>query len=155
MIRETEDFLNARLYARNGGWPKEETARIKLDPRGSRQNRRQLRQRDDERISLRVYPDARTLVEIRPNHRGMVDQRRLEALEIMLNELASNKAAGDIVIGLDDVAVMTAGFMSLLAMVKLRLGCQHRKLQLCGLRPECAEVLRGTGLDDLSEGEAA
>jgi hypothetical protein len=44
---------------------------------------------------------------------------------------------------------MTAGFMSLLAMIRPRFVCQRRKLSLRGLRPECAAVLRDTGLEEL------
>jgi hypothetical protein len=75
----------------------------------------------------------------------------LNALELQLAELTDDRAAGDIVVGVEQVAVLTAGLMSLLAMIRPRLECQNRKLTVHGLRPECAGVLCGSGLEHLIE----
>jgi anti-anti-sigma regulatory factor len=88
-------------------------------------------------------------VEIRPSQSGIVDELRLAALELQLRELTDDPTSGDIVIDVAHVAVMTAGFISLLAVTRPRLNCQNRRLSLHGLRPECACVLAGTGLEDL------
>jgi anti-anti-sigma regulatory factor len=93
--------------------------------------------------------DLETRIEIHPNPRGVVDDLRLKALESQLNELTEDRSSGDIVIGMQQVEVMTAGFLNVLAMARPRLACQRRGLSLSGLRPECAEVLRGTGLEEL------
>jgi hypothetical protein len=92
------------------------------------------------------------LIEVRPNSSGVVDEQRLLALEKQLAELTDDPAAGDIAIGVARVAVMTAAFMSLLALIRPQLVCQNRRLSLHGLRPECAVVLQDSGLEDLVAG---
>jgi anti-anti-sigma regulatory factor len=98
-----------------------------------------------------MRPEWGTHIEVRPNQSGIVDDPRLRALELQLSELTDDPGSGDIMIGVAEVAVMTAGFMSLLAVIRPRLVCQNRKLTLHGLRPQCAMVLEGTGLEDLIE----
>ena len=149
MIRETEDFINERLYGRNGDWPAGERASARLNPHDNQPDRRQMPARSDPSSDVRMRPEWGTLIEVRPDQRGVVDDPRLQALEIQLSELSDDRSSGDIVIGVQQVAVMTAGFMSLLAMIRPRLDCQKRKLSLYGLRPECADVLRGTGLEEI------
>jgi hypothetical protein len=111
---------------------------------------RQQMPADVERsFDVRTRPEWGTLVDIHPNSSGMVDEQRLHALEKQLTELTDDPAAGDIVIVVSRVGVMTAGFMSLLAMIRPKLICQNRKLSLHGLRPECAVVLQDSGLENL------
>jgi anti-anti-sigma factor len=90
-----------------------------------------------------------TLIELHPDSHGVVDNPRLKELEEQLKELTDNWNSGDIVIGMQQVEVMTAGFLSVLAMARPCLACQKRKLSLFGLRPQCADVFRGTGLEEL------
>ena len=149
MIRETETFLNERLYRRNGDWASDERGRLMLKPSQNHADRRQRPPRTERSIDVRTRPDVGTLIEVHPDPRGVVDDPRLRALEIQLNELTDDRSSGDIVIGVQRVAVITAGFLSLLAMIRPRLVCQNRKLSLYGLRPECANVFRGTGLEEL------
>jgi anti-anti-sigma regulatory factor len=149
MIRETEAFLNERLYRRNGGWATDERVSFMLNPGQNHPDRRQRPPRAEQSINVRTRPDVGTLIEVHPDPRGMVDDPRLKALESQLNELTDDRSSGDIVIGVQQVAVITAGFLSLLAMVRPRLVCQKRKLSLHGLRPECADLFRGTGLEEL------
>ena len=148
MIRETETFLNERLFRRDGDWATDKMISIKLNPRDGDSDRRQ-RPSWAEPSTVRTRPDWGTLVEVYPDSRGVVDHPRLQALEVQLNQLADDCGSGDIVIGVQQVAVMTAGLMSLLAAIRPRLACQRRKLSLYGLRPECASLLRGTGLEEL------
>jgi anti-anti-sigma regulatory factor len=149
MIRETEAFLNERLYRRDGDWATDERVSVMLKPSQNHDDRRQRPPRAEHRIDVRTRPDSGTLIEIHPDPRGIVDDPRLKALESQLNELTDDRSSGDIVIGVQRVAVMTAGFLSLLAMIRPRLVCQKRKLSLHGLRPECADVFLGTGLEEL------
>jgi anti-anti-sigma regulatory factor len=149
MIRETEAFLNERLYRQNGDWAADERVRVMLKPIESNRDRRQGPPRPERSIDVRTRPDRGTLVEVHPDPRGVVDNPRLQALEAELNELTDDRSSGDIVIGVQQVAVMTAGFLSLLAMIRPRLACQRRKLSLRGLRPECADLFRGSGLEEL------
>jgi anti-anti-sigma regulatory factor len=148
MIRETEAFLNERLYG-IGKQPAD--AGAQLNPRDNRYDRRQRPPRAERSIDVRTRPAWGTLIEVHPNQSGMVDDARLQALEFQLRELTDDPAAGDIVIDIEQVAVMSAGFMSLLAIIRPRLICQNRKLTLQGLRPQCAALLEGTGLEDLIE----
>jgi anti-anti-sigma regulatory factor len=148
MIRETETFLNERLYRRNGDWATDATVGSKLNPRDGDFDRRQKPLREMS-STVRTWPDWGTLIEVRPNLRGVMDDPQLQALEVQLNHLTDDRNSGDIVIGVQQVAVMTAGLMSLLSAIRPRLTCQRRKLSLYGLRPECASVLRGTGLEEL------
>jgi anti-anti-sigma regulatory factor len=149
MIHETQEFLNERLYGRNGAWPTEKQASVRLDPRGNHQDRRQMQLCAEERINIRTRPHWGTLVEVRPNQRGVVDNQDLQALESQLVELAGDRAAGNIAIELQHLEVMTAGFMSLLASIRPRLACQQRRLTLRNLQPQCADLLQGTGLEQL------
>lgn len=149
MIQETEAFLNERLYRRNGDWATDERVSLMLKPIQNHRDRRQQPPRAELCIDVRTRPDLGTLIEVHPNPRGVVDDPRLQALEVQLNELTNDHRSGDIVIGVQQVAVMTAGFMSLLAMIRPRLICQKRRLSLYGLRPECADLFRGTGLEEL------
>lgn len=112
-------------------------------------NHRQMPPRPERFIDLRTRPEWGTLIDVRPNLSGMVDEPRLHVLERQLTELTDDPAAGDIVIDVARVAVITAAFLSLLAVIRPRLACQNRKLSLHGLRPECAAVLQGSGLEDL------
>src|SRR5687768_9309583 len=132
MIRETEAFLNERLHRRNGDWTIDEPLGAKLNSRDARHDRRQMPPRVERCIDVRTRPDCGTLIEVRPNHFGIVDDVRLGALEMQLTELTDDRSAGDIVIGVEQVAVMTAGFMSLLATIRPRLVCQNRRLSLNG-----------------------
>lgn len=149
MIRETEAFLSKRLFRRNGDWVKDERVQNRLDPNRIGVDRRQKPPRAQQSIDLRMRPDAGTLIEVRPNPRGVMDKPRLQALELQLNELTDDRTSGDIVIGVQKVAVITAGFLSLLAMIRPRLACQKRKLSLMGIRPECTGMFRETGLEEL------
>jgi anti-anti-sigma regulatory factor len=149
MIRETEAFLNERLYRRNGDWATDQRVNSMLIPSQNVADHRQRPPRAERSIELRTRPDVGTLIVIHPDPRGIVDDPRLEDLESQLNELTDDRSSGDIVIGVQRVAVITAGFLSLLAMIRPRLVCQQRKLSLYGLRPECAGVFRGTGLEEL------
>jgi anti-anti-sigma factor len=149
MIRDTEDFLNERLNTRNGHSRTSKGETDKLNPSGNRDDRRQRQPRPQERINIRTRPHWETIVEVRPNERGLVDSQDLKSLENQLVELADDRAAGDIVIGLQRLEVMTAGFMSLLASITPRLACQQRRLTLCNLQPQCADLLEGTGLEQL------
>jgi hypothetical protein len=147
MIRETEAFLNERLYRRNGDWATEVCLGGMLQPREVQLGRRHAQRT----IDVRRRTEWGALIDVRPNQSGIVDNPRLQALEWQLRDLTDDPASGDIMIDVAQVAVMTAGFMSLLAVIRPRLACQNRKLALLGLRPECAIVLKGTGLEGLIE----
>jgi hypothetical protein len=149
MIRDTERFLNDRLYRRNDDWATDQRVNSMLKPSQNLADHRQRPPRAERSIDVRTRPDVGTLIVVHPDPRGIVDDPRLEALESQLNELTDDRSSGDIVIGVQRVAVITAGFLSLLAMIRPRLVCQQRKLSLYGLRPECAGVFRGTGLEEL------
>jgi hypothetical protein len=149
MVRETQEFLNERLHGRSGGWPTEKQASPRFNPRGNHQDRRQAQPRSDERITIRTRPRLETFVEVRPNQRGVVDNQDLQALENQLVELAGDRTAGNIAIQLQHLEVMTAGFMSLLGSIRPRLACQQRRLTLYNLQPQCADLLQGTGLEQL------
>jgi anti-anti-sigma factor len=149
MIHDTETFLNERLYGRNGRSPSNDQTSAKLNPNGNHRDRRQMQPRAEERINVRTRPDGGTFVEVRPNQRGVIDNQDLEALENQLVELADDRAAGNIAIQMQHVEVMTAGFMSVLASIRPRLDCQQRTLTLCSLRPQCADLLQGSGLEQL------
>ena len=138
MIRETEVFLNNRLSRNGTGWAADEATVARFDPQINGHDRRQRPPHDESAIDVRTRPDAGTLVQIRPNQHGVVDDLGLRALEIELRSLTGDHTAGDIVIGMERVAVMTAGFMSLLAIIRPRLICQRRRISLAGVRPECA-----------------
>jgi anti-anti-sigma regulatory factor len=112
-------------------------------------SQRQTPPRAERFIDLRTRPERGTLIDVRPNPSGMVDEPRLHALEMQLSELTDDPAAGDLVIDVARVAVITAAFLSLLALIRPRLHCQNRRLSLHGLRPECAVVLQDSGLEDL------
>jgi anti-anti-sigma factor len=149
MIHDTETFLNERLYGRNGSSPSNEQPSAKLNPNGNHQDRRQTQPRAQERINVRTQPHLGTFVEIRTNQHGVVDNQHLQALQYQLTELADDRAAGNIAIQMQHVEVMTAGFMSVLASIRPRLDCQQRTLTLCSLRPQCADLLQGSGLEQL------
>jgi hypothetical protein len=113
MIRETEAFLSERLYRRNGDWAIDDNLGGMLKPRDGRHDRRQMPPRAKRRIDERMRPQRGTLIEVRPNQCGIVDAPRLQALELQLRELTDDPASGDIMIDVAQVAIMTAGFMSL------------------------------------------
>jgi hypothetical protein len=120
--------------------------------RDVRHDQGQMPPRAAASIDVRMRPECGTLIDVRPNEFGNIDDARLQALELQLRELTDDPTSGDIVIGVARGAVMTAGFMSLLAMIRPQLACQNRKLSLRGLRPECAVVLQESGLEDLVAG---
>jgi len=139
-VRTNQGQLAGRLHGTN------------LNSNGSRHGRLQMPSRPERFIDLRTWPDWGTLIEMRPNSSGVVDDQRLLALERQLAELTDDPAAGDIVISMARVAVMTAAFMSLLAVIRPQLACQNRRLSLHGLRPECTAMLQDSGLEDLVAG---
>jgi anti-anti-sigma regulatory factor len=119
---------------------------------GVRYDRPQVPARTERSIGVQTRPVWGTLVEVSPNPSGMIDEQRLRVLETQLTELTDDPAAGDIVIVVNRVTVITAAFMSLLAVLRPKLSCQNRKLALHGLKAQCAAVLQDSGLEDLVAG---
>ena len=155
MIRETEADLNRQLNRRPKGhdvqWPRRTSPRqrgtvrraISTAGEGSRGG-------SPDRAPLSVHRPcvAATLVKIRGNEQGYLDDECSGALIDPLLILASDQHGGTLVVDLSAICSFRAPFLTLLAALRKTLSRRKRRLALCGVRSQGAALLRGSGLDE-------
>lgn len=147
MIQETEVDLNRRLDGPNVKWPR----RCSPEQRSAEVPRRS-RAGDanavDRPMSVRQLWLTATVVEVRGNEHGYLDNDRVGAMVDTLLELASDERGGAFVVDLTSVRSLNAAFLTLVATLRRTLASRGRRLSLCGMGSQNADLLRGTGLDE-------
>ena len=103
------------------------------------------------RPPIRVYRVASptTIIEVQENAEGFLDQQHLEAIVGRLEEMVADATYGDVVIDLCHVTSVGAQFLNVVDSFRWRLKTVGRRLNLCGVHPQCADLLCFVGLDEL------
>ena len=96
----------------------------------------------------RIDQDGVTIIEL-DRQCAALDGKSLEALDQMLAELTSDEAACTVLLDATCTQFMDSNFLEVLIRFWKRLSQHGGQLALCGLSPECTQVIRTTRLDTL------